>query len=125
MKPTKTTAAKETLPKAARFLMRNEDKGAQEDGDATDGGQDGGDSSDQGIGDPELHAAMKDLVAKHGAQAVRDCSSKHCDSVLDGDSDNLMADDDGDRRALNTGKANVATPKSTGSGRYTVASRRR
>ena len=118
---------KEILPKSANFLMRNEDKGMQEDGDSTDGGGEsasGGTPSDQGVGDPELHAAMKSLVAKHGPRAFSHASVKALDASYDGTDSNLMADNDSDSAALKTGKVSMATPKDTGSGRYPAVRRR-
>lgn len=65
------------IPKSAMFLMRNEDRGAEDNADPTDGGQEGDmDSGTAGADDgaptpPDLAEALSQLVEQFGPDAVR------------------------------------------------------
>ena len=81
---------KSVIPKSAMFLMSKEDQGSEEDGDPTDGGQKAS-ASDPENTPPELASSMQELIAKYGADAVKEA----CDEATDSDTDDNPLTDGG------------------------------
>lgn len=87
------------LPKAAGFLMRAEDRGAEDDADPTDGGQ-MPDAADEATA-PELREAMQALMDQFGTEAVQaavdECAESYKDrATVDDEAAAAAADDAGD-----------------------------
>lgn len=90
------------IPKAAMFLMRNEDRGQEDDTDPTDGGPATPDDSPEAPVPPELQAALQDLVDQYGSEVVQSAceqlggdDSALGDTAID-DQAAASAGDDGD-----------------------------
>ena len=88
------------LPQAAHYLMRNEDKGMEEDQDPTDGGQGGAsaEADKASSGDPvqvppELLAAVKQLVDHYGSDIVEAACSQASQDQVAQDDDSRLQDD--------------------------------
>ena len=81
---------KSIIPKSAMFLMSKEDQGSEEDADPTDGGQKAS-AGDPENTPPELTSAMQELIAKYGADAVKEA----CDTATDSDTDDSPLTDGG------------------------------
>ena len=81
---------KSVIPKSAMFLMSKEDQGSEENSDPTDGGQNAS-ASDPENTPPELASSMQELIAKYGADAVKEA----CDEATDSDTDDSPLTDGG------------------------------
>ena len=79
-------AHKSVIPKSAMFLMANEDRGAEEDADPTDGGQD----SNMDVPEEEM-SSLRQMVTRYGPGKMHEC----VDMCSGGDDESMEGEETG------------------------------